>query len=76
MERVARNLSDKPGARPGRAHIVGPRSTRGLARLLAALSPPHVVDASVPRIVDAALVLPGWWGDGSLRLWCAVVGWF
>jgi hypothetical protein len=42
LERVARNLSDKRGARPGLTHIVGPRLLHGPARLLAAL----VVDSS------------------------------
>jgi hypothetical protein len=38
LERVARNLSDKRGARPGLTHIVGPRLLHGPARLLAALT--------------------------------------
>jgi hypothetical protein len=54
---VARNLSDDPGARPGRAHIVGPRSPRGPARLLAAL--PRRATTSVQEAEDARS------GDGS-----------
>jgi hypothetical protein len=37
LERVARNLSEAPGPRPGLTHIVGPRLPHGPARLLAAL---------------------------------------
>jgi hypothetical protein len=37
LETVARNLSDKPGARPGLTEIVGPRLPHGPARLLVAL---------------------------------------
>ncbi|KAA8895385.1 hypothetical protein FN846DRAFT_911832 [Sphaerosporella brunnea] len=37
LERVARNLSEAPGARPGLAHIVGSRLPHGPACLLAAL---------------------------------------